>query len=129
MQSAEIPALEPFSEVLSPTGARWSGEVVRLGYRIAGTDTVLTSIEVPLAVVRESIPRELAINLDPRGLVTASVECYTKETEFRAVSLVDLVRQLLHADRIRMEEIGMSDLEALLHILKISMQLVEAKMA
>lgn len=129
MQSAEIPALEPFGEILSTTGTGLSGEVVRFGYRIAGTDTVLSSIEVPLAVVQESIPRELAIYLDPRGLVTASVECRTSETEFRAVSLVDLVRQLLHADRIRMEEIGMSDLEALLHVLKISIQLVEAKMA
>jgi hypothetical protein len=128
MSSPEFPTLEPFGEALCLKGFGHSNEMIRFGYRIAGTDTVLSAIEVPLSVVQQSVPRELSVCLRPNGAVTVSLEYSGRETDFREVSLVELVQELLHPDRLRMEEIKTSDLEVLLRNLEASIKLIEVRM-
>ncbi|MGY4573382.1 hypothetical protein [Bradyrhizobium sp. USDA 3256] len=49
--------------------------------------------------------------------------------DFKKIPLVELVQGLLRPDRLRMEEIERSDLVTLLRQLKISIKLIEDKMA
>jgi len=58
MSAHEFVAVEPFVESSRLRDTEHSNEMLRNGYRIAGTDTVLSVIEIPLSVVQQSVPRE-----------------------------------------------------------------------
>ncbi|MGY4573383.1 hypothetical protein [Bradyrhizobium sp. USDA 3256] len=72
MSSLDLPAVEPFGEVFLK-GLGRVNEMIRFGYRVAGTDTVLSAIEMPLAVAQQSVSRELAIELNLNGAVVVSL--------------------------------------------------------
>jgi hypothetical protein len=72
MSAVKLPEVEMFGEVHHLNDAGHSNEVLRFGYRVAGTDTVLASIAVPLSVVQGTLPREVSARLDPNGTIYVS---------------------------------------------------------
>ena len=109
------------------SGSGRANEMLRFGYRVAGTDTILTAIEVPLCVVQQSIPQKvLLLRLNQDGTIVASPDfdgvggC----RGIKEISLVQLVEELIEPRHLSMEEIKASDLEELLRSLENSFQLV-----
>ncbi|MBR1187356.1 hypothetical protein [Bradyrhizobium sp. AUGA SZCCT0160] len=131
MSAVKFPEVEPFGEVYHLNDAGHSNEVLRFGYRVAGTDTVLASIAVPLSVVQRALPREVSARLDPNGTIYVSLELdeLGGSAHFEEITLVRLVEQLLESRNLSMEEIEASELETLLWTFEASIQLVKAALA
>ncbi|MCP3402792.1 MULTISPECIES: hypothetical protein [unclassified Bradyrhizobium] len=123
-----FPALpfEPFGELLTSAGCLT--QMFRIGYRISGTDTVLTFTEVPFSVVRQWIPQEISVSVSLRqnGGLIASLELgeTAERNVLKEVSLVQLVQELIEPHRLSMEEVKTSDLDVLLLALESSAQFV-----
>jgi hypothetical protein len=126
MSSAAFPKVEPFSDSLTLRASGRSNEMVRFGYRVAGTEAVLAAIEVPLSIVQQSIPREVSARLSQDGTIVASLDFdgFGGRRDIKEISLVQLVKELIEPDRLSMEEIKASDLDPLLRSLESSIQLV-----
>lgn len=131
MSAVEFPQVEPFGEVLRFNDAGHSNKILRFGYRCAGTNTVLASIAVPLAVVQRILPYEVSARLDPSGTIYVSLELRELggSAHFEEISLVHLVEQLLESHNLSMEEIEASELETLLRTFETSIQRVKAALA
>lgn len=131
MSAVKLPEVEMFGEVHHLNDAGHSNEVLRFGYRVAGTDTVLASIAVSLSVVQGTLPREVSARLDPNGTIYVSLELHELggSAYFEEISLVRLVEQLLESRNLSMEEIEASELETLLLTFETSIQLVKAALA
>lgn len=131
MSSREFPEIEPFGEAPRSNDCGNSSEMLRYGYRVVGTDTVLAAIDVPLSVVQQSVPRVLSARLSPNGIVTTSLDFNElgRKSDVNEISLVALVEGLLDPHRLFMEEIKAADLSHLLRNLEASLLLVEAATA
>ena len=131
MSAVEFAQVEAFGEILHLNDRGHSDETLRFGYRFAGTDTVLTSIAVPLSVVQQILPQEVSVRLDPNGTIYVSLELRELggSAHFEEFSLVRLVEQLLESRNLTMEEIEASELETLLRTFEASIRLVKAALA
>jgi len=121
-----FPEAEPFGEPSSLEASGLKGEMFRFGYRVPGTETVLTAIEVPFSVIQQSIPQEVSVRLNQYGAIIASLDFDGMDEckGIKEVSLVQLVEEFIEPRHLSMEEIKSSDLEALLRSLECSIQLV-----
>ena len=125
MSFSAFPKVEPFGEPSSLSVSGPANEMLRFGYRVAGTDTILAAIEVPLCVVQQSIPQEVLLRLNQNGTIVASpsFDGVGGCRGIKEISLVQLVEELIEPRHLSMEEIK-SDLEELLRSLENSFQLV-----
>ena len=125
MSFSAFPKVEPFGEPSSLSASGHANEMLRFGYRLAGTDTILAAIEVPLCVVQQSIPQEVLLRLNQNGTIVASpsFDGVGGCRGIKEISLVQLVEELIEPRHLSMEEIK-SDLEELLRSLENSFQLV-----
>ncbi|KGT74554.1 hypothetical protein MA20_37860 [Bradyrhizobium japonicum] len=117
--------IEPFGEASALSGP--SGRMHKFGHRIAGTDTVLATIEIPLNIVLQSIPTEVTTRLLPSGAIRANLDL--NERGIQETPLMQLVEELLEPRALAMEEVNLLDLEALLQSLETSIQHVKTAMA
>jgi len=126
MSFSAFPKVEPFGEPSSLSASGHANEMLRFGYRLAGTDTILAAIEVPLCVVQQSIPQEVLLRLNQNGTIVASpsFDGVGGCRGIKEISLVQLVEELIEPRHLSMEEIKASDLEELLRSLENSFQLV-----
>lgn len=119
--------IEPFAEASAPIGSGPPNRMHRFGHRIAGTGTVLAIIEIPLSIVLRSIPIEVTTRLTPNGAIRTNL--HLNERGIQETPLLQLVEELLEPRALAMEEVCLSDLEALLQSLETSIQHVTAAMA
>ena len=120
--------VEPFGEPAASGASGRSSEMIRLGYRTSDAKAVLAAIEIPLSVVRQSIPQEVSVRLSPDSAIIASLDLDGVDEckGIKTVSLVQLIEELVEPDHLSMEEIKASELQALLRGLENSIHLVRA---
>jgi hypothetical protein len=120
--------VEPFGEPSSLSVSGPANEMLRFGYRVAGTDTILAAVDVPLGVVQQSISQEVAVRLNKDGTIVASlnVDEAGEGKGIKVVSLLQLVEELIEPRHLSMEEIEASDLKELLRSLESSFLLVRS---
>jgi hypothetical protein len=116
--------IEPFGEASAQNGFGPTSRMHRFGHRIAGTDAVLATIEIPLSIVLQSIPIEVTTRLAPSGAIRTNL--HLNERGIQETPLIQLVKELLQPRALVMEEVRLSDLQALQRSLETSIQLVSA---
>jgi hypothetical protein len=123
MQVSEV---QPFAKTVPSAGG--GDELLRLGYRIAGSSADFATLDVPLSVVREAIALDISIRVTPTGTVSVSTEHYDSggKAGNYEVSLVQLVEATLNPHNMHMEEATASELTVFLEGLEHSARLVRA---
>ncbi|UFW90519.1 hypothetical protein BjapCC829_19085 [Bradyrhizobium barranii] len=116
--------IEPFVEASAQSGFGPLSRMHKFGHRVAGTDTVLATVEIPLSTVLQSIPIEVTMRLTPSGAIRTNL--HLNERGIQETPLIQLVEELLEPRVLAMEEVSLSDLETLRRSLEASIQLVSA---
>jgi hypothetical protein len=121
MTCPETSALEPFAEV--------TGENYRFGYRIVGTSNYASVVEIPIAVVEQTVLTKAIVTagIGPDGTVTSSLIMSTGNMSVLvsdAKAIDTLVQRVVNAENLRMEEATAEDLSTFLQRLEDSIRLV-----
>ena len=120
--------LEPFMEPAHTKG-RVNGSAYRFGYRILGTEQVVSAVEVPASIVENTILQGalLSARSSPDGTITSqmSISYSANASSTREAKPIDeLVRNAIDLDNLRMEEATAADLNTLLERLERSVSFV-----
>lgn len=130
MTNARAPLAKPFVEQVSFT----DGQLLRIGYRADGVDSILASVELPVEVLE----REIAGGLELVTTISASGEIVSQifgssgsvlEGARSIVSIDRLVLQTVDKDSLRLEELPASELNGLLKSLEASVEHVRTALA
>lgn len=127
MVDAQLQALEPFVELVS----RPDGRLARVGYRPAGLDHILASVELPVHVLERALTSdlEISIRVTPAGEVVSHIfsSSETALSELRFVTTIDrLISQTVNPKNLRLEEASPTELGELLKSLELAMEHVRA---
>jgi hypothetical protein len=123
--------LEPFMESAEITRSPTGGAAYRFGYRIVGSTTVVSAVELPAAIVEQTIMEGalLSARSSPDGTIVSQISIsYLADgggLSCRAGAIDDLVRNAVDPESLRMEEATAADLNTLLQRLERSVGLVK----
>ncbi|KRR29125.1 hypothetical protein [Bradyrhizobium retamae] len=122
MNGLEIVRLEPFAEV--------AGDTYRFGYRLAGVSDCVSTVELPIQIVEQTVltRASLTVRICPDGtviplLLHAAGTTLVPSTNVESLDV--LVQRAVNTENLRMEEATVSDLNALLQRLECSISLVK----
>ncbi len=112
--------VEPFIEI---PDIRAIGNAVSVGYRSAQTGAILATVEIPSALLADTIPLQASAHLTFDGTIIARAQVSgfcrgIPDNGFTEVSLAELAEQILSTDNLRMDQIGQRELTRLLEELE-----------
>ena len=119
--------VEPFVDLLN----RPNGRFARVGYRPAGFEHHLMSVELPIQLLEEAVAHglNLTTRITPSGEVVSDL-CGWSETaltDLRLVTSIDiLISQMVSPENLRLEEASLAELNELLKSLESSVEQVKA---
>lgn len=123
MADAQLQTLEPFVELIS----RPDGRLARVGYRPAGLDRILASVELPAHVLERAVTSDLEISLrvTPAGEVVSQIfsSSETALSEVRFSATIDhLISHTVSLNNLRLEEASPRELGELLKSLELAVE-------
>jgi hypothetical protein len=127
MAHAHPPAVEPFVDLIS----RPTGHFARVGYRAAGLDQILASVELPIQSLEQAVTSglELSTIVTPRGEIVSQIfgSSQSALSDLRSATSIDtLVSQTVSPNNLRLEEVSTKELGELLESLELAIKHVRA---
>lgn len=127
MVDAPPQTVETFVDLVS----RPDGRFARVGYRAAGLDRILASVELPIHVLEQAVTSglELFTMVTPAGEIVSHVfgSSDSALSDLRSVTSIDrLVSQTVSANNLRLEEASPTELGELLKSLELAIEHVRA---
>jgi hypothetical protein len=128
MANTEIKSVEPFADRISP-----QGHYFRVGYRVEGTDSVVSAIHIPVYVLEEEIASDLQLMtmLTPSGEIVSQIvgSAGFGSSGARTVTSIDkLVLETVGTDNLR-REASPDELHGLLRALESAIDHVRTALA
>ncbi|MCC8945310.1 hypothetical protein H8A97_09355 [Bradyrhizobium sp. Arg62] len=127
MVDASLQTVDPFVDLVN----RPDGRFALVGYRAAGLDHILTSVELPILILEQAVTSSLEIftKITPAGEIVSSV-FGSSEAELsypRSIAKIDdLVSQAVSPSNLHLEEASSTELDELLKSLELAAQHVRA---
>lgn len=127
MVDAPPQTVDPFVDLVN----RPNGRFALVGYRAAGLDQTLTSVELPILMLEEAITTGLEIftKITPAGEIVSNIFGSSNDALScpPSVATIDyLVSQAVSPNNLRLEEASSKELDALLRSLELAVQHVRA---
>lgn len=118
---------EPFVDLIS----RPNGRFARVGYRAAGSNQTLASVELPIQVLERAVLSglELSTTVTPAGEIVSHIFGSSQSAlpDLRSVnSIATLVSQTVSPNNLRLEEVSTTELGNLLKSLELAIKHVRA---
>lgn len=134
MANALAPSVEPFVDRVTCDHASAGRPFLRVGYRIEGTDYILSAIDLPVQLLEEEIASGLGLvtAVSPCGEVTSQIvgsSGLSLPKPHSISSIRDLVSQAIRADNLQLEEASTNELCGLLRILEAATDQVRTALA
>jgi hypothetical protein len=126
MADAQLPTVEPFVDLISQPNGRFA----RVGYRAAGLNQIMASIELPIQVLEQAVTSglELSSIVTPAGEIVCHIFGSSQSSaNLRSATSIDtLVAQTVSPNNLRLEEVSTTDLGPLLKSLESAIEHVRA---
>jgi hypothetical protein len=127
MVATSSPTVEPFVDLLD----RPEGRFARVGYRPAGLEEAVMSVQLPIQLLEQAVAcgLDLTTRITPSGEVVSGIrgQSETALADLRSVTAIDiLIAQVVSPENLRLEEASLSELNQLLRSLEFSIEQVKA---